>query len=376
MPLNITVIGAGVQGLTAAVLLQHQGHAVTIVAKGSPEGWEKDPTYTSPKAGANWQSFADAHDVRQQEWDEHTFYTLWRLAHHPPAGVMHLPAFQYWDEIPTDFVDPWYSRITPGYAPVHDSELPAGKKFGITFETVTMNVPKYMGWLWAQFRAAGGKVVGKELGRVEEAFEVQKRTDVVVNCCGYGALTLGGVEDVKVYPTRGQTILVKAPQVKRTIGTALASGSYRPKSASEETSKVTYVIPREDGIVVLGGTYEAHKSNLEPDMEIARGIMERCIAVCPELVVNGKLPEIVEHSVGLRPTREGGVRLDAQYAKTASGREILLINNYGHGGFGYQSSWGCAANVVKIVRRAIGVSVDDKILARYLEDIFRGKSRL
>jgi hypothetical protein len=41
--------------------------------------------------------------------------------------------------------------------------------------------------------------------------------------------------DENVYPTRGQTVLVKAPQVKRTIGTALSTGAYRPaKPTSEE----------------------------------------------------------------------------------------------------------------------------------------------
>ncbi|KAI8835327.1 D-amino-acid oxidase [Chytridium lagenaria] len=358
MSQNITVVGAGVQGLTTAVLLLHQGHNVTIVAKGNPEDWSKDPAYTSPKAGANWQSFASNDDKRQQDWDEQTFYTLWRLAHHGPAGVMHLPGFQFWDELPTDFVDPWYARITPAYSAVSEDYLPVGKKFGITFETVTMNVPKYMMWLFNQFRAKGGKYVDQKLAHLDQAYTVQKRTDVVVNCCGIGAMALGGVLDDKVYPTRGQTILVRAPQVRRTIG------------------DVTYVIPREDGIVILGGTYQAHNGNLEPDMKTAQGIMDRCIAICPELAPNGKLPEIIEHSVGLRPTREGGVRFDAQYEKTSTGREILLIHNYGHGGFGYQSSWGCAANVVTIVRRAMGVSVDEKILSRYLESIFKGRANL
>ncbi|KAJ3109648.1 hypothetical protein HDU97_003124 [Phlyctochytrium planicorne] len=377
MPLNITVIGAGVQGLTVAVLLQHQGHSVTIVAKGNPEDWTNDPTYTSPRAGANWQSFADEDDIRQQGWDEQTFYTFWRLAHYPPAGIMHLPGFQFWNEVPENFVDPWYSRITPGYSAVHDGQLPPGKKFGITYETVTINSPKYLLWLFHQFKANGGKYVNRNLTSIEDAYTIQKRTDCVVNCCGIGALTLGGVVDTKVYPTRGQTILVKAPQVKRTIGTALASGSYRPKGKTlEDDGTVTYVIPREDGVVVLGGTYQSGNGILEVDMKTAQGIMERCIQVCPELVVNGKAPEIIEHSVGLRPSREGGVRFDCQYEKTASGREILLINNYGHGGFGYQSSWGCAENVVRVVRRAIGVSVEDKILSHYLDDLFKKRAHL
>ncbi|KAJ3327546.1 hypothetical protein HDU76_011570 [Blyttiomyces sp. JEL0837] len=356
--MNITVLGAGVQGLSVAVLLQHQGHNVTIVAKGSPDDWNPelktkkatpaDATYTSPKAGANWQSFADADDVRQQ-------------------------AYIYYDDMPSNFVEPWFSRITPGYSHIPVDQLPPGRRFGYTYETVTVNVPKYLTWLLAKFRAGGGDLIHKEVTYLEDVLKVVKKTDVLVNCTGFGARTLGPLFDYDVYPTRGQTVLVRAPQVTRTISTAGASTPYRPNSSatSEEDSKVTYIIPREDGIVVLGGTYQANNPDLEPDPKTAQGIIERCVQVCPELVVNGKLPEIVQHSVGLRPTRKNGVRLDAQYQKTPSGKEILLIHNYGHGGYGYQSSWGCASNVVAIVRRAIGVPVDDKILTNFLESVFR-----
>jgi hypothetical protein len=88
--MNITVLGAGVQGLTTSILLQVQGHKVTIVSKGSPDDWvynetavlgdstpaqpatlngkstPYDPLFTSPKAGANWQSFAEPGDLRLQ----------------------------------------------------------------------------------------------------------------------------------------------------------------------------------------------------------------------------------------------------------------------------------------------------------------------
>ncbi|KAJ3125186.1 hypothetical protein HK101_005974, partial [Irineochytrium annulatum] len=208
---RITIVGAGVIGLTTAVLLQSEGHKVTIIAKGSPEELTADPNYTSPKAGANWQSFATISDIRQQNWDEQTFHALWRLAFHPPAGVMHLAGFNYWDKEPDNFVTPWFERVTPGYAVLHPSHLPPGKNFGITFETVTMNVPKYLKWLLSRFRSSGGELIHNHLSHISEAFDV-KKPDIVINCTGYGASTLGGVEDAKVYPTRGQTLLVRAPQ--------------------------------------------------------------------------------------------------------------------------------------------------------------------
>ncbi|KAJ1561432.1 hypothetical protein HK405_003938 [Cladochytrium tenue] len=388
---TVAVLGAGVQGLTAALLLRLQGHAVTVVARGSPDdltahappdraaakaaagSTPADPTFTSPKAGANWQSFADKDDVRQQRWDEATFYTLHRLGYHAPSGVMHLPAFQYFPEPPAGFEDPWFARIVPGYGPVPADQLPPGCRFGIGFDTVTLNVPKYLCWLAALCRQRGVAIVHRDLAHIADVLSVVKKADIVVNCSGYGAKTLGGVMDANIYPIRGQTVLVRAPQVKRTIGTALSSGSYRStKPDREEANKVTYVIPREDGIVILGGTYQADNPSLEIDPQTAQGIMERCVAVCPELVVNGKLPEIVQHSVGLRPARKGGVRMEANYEKF-NGREVLVVHNYGHGGFGFQSSWGCASNVVGIVRRALGQPADDKILTNFLNEIYSSK---
>ncbi|KAJ3186133.1 hypothetical protein HK101_009724 [Irineochytrium annulatum] len=208
-----------------------------------------------------------------------------------------------------------------------------------------------------------------------EAYDIQG-ADIVVNCTGYGALTLGGVEDARVYPTRGQTMLVRAPQVNRMISTSLSSGSYRPKGSTEDDGSVTYVIPRDDGIVVLGGTYQSNYGGLEVSEKSAEGILKRCIAVCPELVVDGKPPELVAHSVGLRPSREGGVRLEAQYEKTKSGREVLLVHNYGHGGFGYQSSWGCAVSVVDLVRKMKGMPVDEGVLDRFLEATLKPRANL
>jgi hypothetical protein len=53
-------------------------------------------------------------------------------------------------------------------------------------------------------------------------------------------------------------------------------------------------------------------SNCKPDPDIARGILDRCLAISPELrKVRGQI-EILRHGVGLRPTRVGGIRLEAE----------------------------------------------------------------
>lgn len=73
--------------------------------------------------------------------------------------------------------------------------------------------------------------------------------------------------------------------------------------------------------------------------------MKRAVGLAPELT-DGKGFEhldVIRHGVGLRPGREGGVRVD----KKTDG--IWVVHNYGHAGWGYQGSYGCAEEVAALV---------------------------
>ena len=75
--------------------------------------------------------------------------------------------------------------------------------------------------------------------------------------------------------------------------------------------------------------------------------MKRAVDLCPQLVKEGQGIEgldIIRHGVGLRPLREGGTRIEAEKIDGVS-----VVHNYGHGGFGYQASYGCAAEAVRLV---------------------------
>ncbi|MDP9383942.1 MAG: hypothetical protein M3P50_01680, partial [Actinomycetota bacterium] len=50
---------------------------------------------------------------------------------------------------------------------------------------------------------------------------------------------------------------------------------------------------------------------------------------------------------GLRPVREGGVRLEAEPLGDG-----LVIHDYGHGGAGWTLAWGCALEVAEHARAA------------------------
>lgn len=84
--------------------------------------------------------------------------------------------------------------------------------------------------------------------------------------------------------------------------------------------------------------------------------MRRCVAVCPQLVgkdENGKQRgieglDIIRHGVGLRPLRQGGTRVEKDQIDG-----IAVVHNYGHGGFGYQTSFGCCVEVAALVKEAL-----------------------
>lgn len=102
-----------------------------------------------------------------------------------------------------------------------------------------------------------------------------------------------------------------------------------------------YVIPQSDS-VVLGGTFQLNNWSTTSNESDTRKILRMCSKALPALehVRHGKV------QVGLRPYRDAGVRLE--YEKTYDGMNI--IHCYGHSGSGVTLSWGCAKDVVNIVK--------------------------
>lgn len=126
--------------------------------------------------------------------------------------------------------------------------------------------------------------------------------------------------------------------------------------------EVCYIMQRAaGGGTVLGGTYQKGQWESQADPNTAMRIMRRAVELCPELT-GGKGVEgldVVRHGVGLRPYREGGVRIEREVVEG-----VRVVHNYGHGGWGYQASYGCAEGVVELVEevvRDLGLGVKAKL---------------
>lgn len=89
----------------------------------------------------------------------------------------------------------------------------------------------------------------------------------------------------------------------------------------------------------------------QPDPNQALRIMKRAVELCPQLT-GGKGIEglsVVRHSVGLRPGREAGVRIDRE---KVGGKWV--VHNYGHAGW-YHGSYGCSERLVELVDEIVGM---------------------
>jgi hypothetical protein len=144
---------------------------------------------------------------------------------------------------------------------------------------------------------------------------------MVINCTGLSALKLGGVMDTKLFPGRGQTVLVRNdPGIMITI-----SGT------DDGDDEATYIMSRAaGGGTILGGCMQHHNWDGQPDLNLAQRIMQRSIDLCPALAPKtGKPSElsIIRHGVGLRPMRKSGIRVEKEKIDGT-----WVVHNYGHAG--------------------------------------------
>ncbi|CAI6332520.1 unnamed protein product [Periconia digitata] len=354
MSTNVVIVGAGVLGLTTALILsKHENLSIVVVAKHMPGDY--DIEYASPWAGANFFPVGKP-GSNLQKFEKATWGELDRVCREIPEAGIHFQETviygrkkdagtatgDWFGELVRE--DAWFKDVVPDFRVLGKSELPDDCDTGTTFTSVCLNTAVYLPWLLGQCVKNGVTIKRGILDHISDApsHHPNGHASIIVNCTGLQASKLGGVEDQNVYPGRGQVVLVRnEPGVMITV-----SGT------DDGGDEATYIMHRAvGGGTILGGCLQHGSWESQPDPNLAQRIMQRSIDLCPALAPKtGKVSElsIVRHGVGLRPMRKGGLRVEKEQIEGNT-----VIHNYGHAGYGYQSSYGSAWEVERLVLESL-----------------------
>jgi D-amino-acid oxidase len=297
----ITVVGAGVVGLTTAVVLQERGHQVQVVAEKTGNGT------TSAVAGAVWYPFrADPPDrvvgwaMRAKEWLTGLAATTLE------AGVDILTVH----EVTVSDEPPWWSECAPDLQRV----VLADGTSAWRFEAPRIEPELHLAWLESQLRWP--------IERRRVTSLNAEPGDVVVNCTGLGARSL--TADRELQGLFGQTVVVESGDIE--AGNSLVD--------ERDPDRLFYCIPRRASVVLGGCAIPVSDDySLEPESGLVADILGRA---SERHLRPGK---VITARCGLRPYRTT-VRLEL------NGR---IIHNYGHGGAGYTLARGCAEEVSRLL---------------------------
>jgi len=309
---EIRVVGCGIVGLASAIELQELGHRVRIVARELP------PSTTSNKAAAIWEPYRAEPAERVAEWSARSYRRYRSQYADPASGVEKVELIEVARK---RLADPFWLRPEYPFRRLAAAELPAGYGDGYAVEVPFIHSRIYLENLMSRFRDGGGHIEQRALGSLAE---VAPGADLIVNASGLGAREL--VADPEVFPIRGQLAIVEPRHPVRYL-------------VDDDSHPEPVYVFRREGLAILGGTAQAHDGNPLPDEATSRLILERARALEPAL----EGARFVESIVGLRPGR-GVVRLEREMPPHLP----PIVHNYGHGGAGFTTAWGCAEEVARL----------------------------
>lgn len=320
--MEVTVVGAGVIGLTTALTLQERGHTVRVVAAA------RGPETTSAIAGAVWFPYRAGPPDKVAAWAAHTRRWLVDLARTmPDAGIDVLTGYEITNETVSPPPRPWWAALPTmegdalalEIADVERVPSPVtGRPDAWRFTAPRAQPSLFLPWLEAK--------LGKPIERRVVTDLARESGDIVVNCTGLGARELTG--DELLLPLLGQIVIAER-------GTADLATTV---TDDRNPDAIFYIIPRRDELV-LGGCSLPFPPGAAPELDPA--ITERIVRHARDLGI--AIGNVRTERVGLRPFR-AHVRLEPDE------RHARVIHNYGHGGAGFTLCRGCAESVADLIQ--------------------------
>lgn len=355
---DITVLGAGVTGITAALTLQLRGHDTQVVADQlAYQGGQRDPTFSSEYgAGAIHPHAIGMTDLEEAFLDSRGVFDA--LAELGVLGVRYHRNCWIDEDDPDPPDEP---GIDP--SPLSEEETPvrpgADRAHGWVAEMPFADMPWFMDGLYRLYRSIGGTIQQRTVDRSD----LGDLDGLVVNCTGLRSLELFD-DPAPYHAVQGHLVKVHEAPLPRLDGD-IASYTY-----TADDHGGAYCFPRMDGLII-GGTHRhaEYRPGEEPEFgpleepttEIDGTTVPERIIACNRDLLSQLGVDITDHRmealVGYRPYRDpdgDGVRLELQEEPCGQ-----VVHSYGHGGAGVTMAWGSAIRVTRLVEEAIGQAEQD-----------------
>ncbi|KAI9893404.1 MAG: hypothetical protein M1814_006701 [Vezdaea aestivalis] len=333
---NVVLLGGGITALQTAKTVQklHPLARIHLLAEHFPGA--RSINYTSPWAGAHWRTHAGPEDAIERDWDVTTLRQWTKSIEEDKElaakrGLFKRLERNYWSTVQAPSSgELWWKDFVSGFQNLKPSELPPGAHTGIVYETIVVNVDVYLDALFREIEQLGAETHTTQLpikkgleAVVDTAVQIAGIRDgektIIINALGLAAGKL--CKDDKVYPVRGQILLVK--------------GEVGEGHGWIWDDRVAFIMPRpEQGVSLLVGPKEQHNWSEEPTVSILDTLKEDCKVLVPQLLnANGEF-EILRTQIGRRPARKGGARVEVEPTMAGAAEQINMIHSYGHGGAG------------------------------------------
>lgn len=356
---KVVVIGAGVSGLSVAyALLELYGNQIkdlTIVGKETPGSFHAHD-YTSPWAGANWESFARCEDHAQIQRDRITYERFTKLAaERPESGVKEYKLKMITKK---SSETPWFvqEKFVRDLETITDDELryrnlDPTEYTGFQFTTFTVTPSTYKFWLIGEIKKLGGKI--RQVPKIDVIEDIPILMgyvpDLIINATGLGAGKIlknyEPQEVKKVFPLKGQIVQIYEDMPFQIIIDDL------PKDDQPLSYQFLNMFPRGDGGCIIGGIAKKNDWSNTVDPELSKRIVAICQRHTPEL----KTATVYHSYVALRPGREGGVRVEySEFNLPKQQGKLKVVHNYGIAGAGYQASYGLALEACLLATQVLG----------------------
>ncbi|KAK1227360.1 hypothetical protein PQX77_009644 [Marasmius sp. AFHP31] len=372
---HILVVGGGVIGLTTAWSLLDQGYKVTILSK-EWASYGKEQRIASQIAGALWEyppavcgQHTDKISLQHSKKWCMVAYHVWNALSQDPrykeSGVRMMPSNFYFpdpiegDDFQTEKMNEIAASGVVGFTkgahlikefnvdPVHGGV----DAYGIMAPVIDTDAA--MKWLMGLVQAKGATLVTEaikgDLLNQEDALRNRFGAEVIINCTGIASAETAG--DDSCYPIRGGLIRVindgvSMPKVE--AGLTISADVARQ-------NEIVFIVPRSDNTLILGGFTEPNEYDLDLTLEspVIKRMKERCEAFLPQLK-NAKIDPDYPVAQGLRPFRQRNIRVERELRQLVPGsKPSRIVHSYGHGGAGWSLSFGCASDVLGLVKEAL-----------------------